>query len=332
MRHQVENGCVPRLNAQRQEHVTNLAHGGVRENAFDVGLHQRGKACQHQRNRTDNTHQIQNFRGHQEQAMGTRNQVDTGGNHGRGVDQRGDRGWTRHRVGQPCLQRQLRGFTHGATQQHQRCPPQHVVACFEVRRRQFHHFAEVQRAQFVVENEQRESEEDVTHAGHDERFHGRCAILRIGVVETDQQVRAQTHAFPAQIHQQQVIGQHQNHHAGDKQVGVGEEAGVSLFTAHVPGGEHVDQEADAGDHGEHGQRQTIQHQVETDVEVTDRHPVPQRYAVGLTSIVKEVDTRIRCDQRSQADRANAHGGRQILRPAAARKRQQHEANQRKNNG
>ncbi len=94
----------------------------------------------------------------------------------------------------------------------------------------------------------------------------------------------------------------------------------------------MDQEADAGNYGEHGQRQTIQHQVETDVEVTDRHPVPQRYAVGLTSIVKEVDTRIRCDQRSQADRANAHGGRQILRPAAARKRQQHEANQRKNNG
>ena len=143
MRHQVENGRVPRLNAQRQEHVTNLAHGGVREHAFDVGLHQRGKACQHQRNRTDNTHQMQNFRGHQEQAMGTRNQVDTGGDHGRGVNQRGDRGWTRHRVGQPCLQRQLRGFTHSATQQHQRCPPQHVVACFEVRRRQFHHFAEV---------------------------------------------------------------------------------------------------------------------------------------------------------------------------------------------
>ncbi|MNV18615.1 hypothetical protein D3C71_1094460 [compost metagenome] len=122
---------------------------------------------------------------------------------------------------------------------------------------QFHHFAEVQRAQFVVKNEQRESEEHVTHTGHDERFHGRCAILRIGVVETDQQVRTETHAFPAEIHQQQVITQHQNHHAGDKQVGVGEEAGVTLFTAHIPGGEHVDQEADTGHHGEHGQRQTI---------------------------------------------------------------------------
>lgn len=41
--------------------------------------------------------------------------------------------------------------------------------------------------------------------------------------------------------------------------------------------------------------------VETDVEVTDRHPVPQRHAVGLTSIVKEIDTRIRCHQRSQTD-------------------------------
>ena len=94
----------------------------------------------------------------------------------------------------------------------------------------------------------------------------------------------------------------------------------------------MDQEADAGDHGEHGQRETVQHQVEADVEVTHRHPGPQRHAERLASIVKEVDTRIRCHQRSQTDRAHAHGRRQILGPAAARKRQQHEANQRKNNG
>ena len=94
----------------------------------------------------------------------------------------------------------------------------------------------------------------------------------------------------------------------------------------------MDQEAHAGDNGEHRQRETIQHQVETDVEITDRHPGPQRYAEGLTPVIKEVDTRIRCHQRSQTHRAHADGGGQILRPAATRKRQQHEANQRKNNG
>ncbi len=249
--------------------------------------------------------------------MGTRNQVNTGGHHGGGVDQRGDRGWTRHRVGKPGLQRQLCRFTHSTTQQHQGCPPQHIVAGFEVRRCQFHHLAEVQRAQLVVENEQREGEEDVTHAGHDERFHGRCAILRIGVVEPNQQVRAETHPFPAEIHQQQVIRQHQYHHAGDKQVGVGEEAGVTLFTAHIPGGEHMDQEADTGDHGEHGQREAIQHQIKTDVEITHRHPGPEWNAESLTSVIKEVDPRIRCDQCGQAHRAHADGRREILRPAAA---------------
>ncbi len=31
-------------------------------------------------------------------------------------------------------------------------------------------------------------------------------------------------------------------------------------------------EADAGNYGEHGQRQAVQHRVEADVEITDRHP------------------------------------------------------------
>ncbi len=35
----------------------------------------------------------------------------------------------------------------------------------------------------------------------------------------------------------------------------------------------MDQEADAGNYGEHGQRQAVQHRVEADVEITDRHPV-----------------------------------------------------------
>ena len=269
VRHQVENRRIPRLYTESQEHITNLAHGGVRKNAFDVGLYQRSKTRQHQSDGTDNPHQVQDFWGHQEQAVRTCNQVDTGGNHRRSVDKRRDRRRAGHRISKPCLQRQLRRFTDRTAQQHQGCPHQHVVTICKVRRRQFHHFAEVQRAQLVVEDKQCEGEEHVTHTGYDEGFHCRSAILRIGVIETNQQIGAQAHAFPAEVHQQQVIRQHQNHHAGDKQVGVGEETRIALFSAHIPGGEHVDQETNAGHHGEHSQRQAIQHQVKTDVEVAD---------------------------------------------------------------
>lgn len=231
--HQVENRRIPCLHAKREEHVANLAHGRVSENTFDVGLYQRRKTGQQQRNRPNNAHQMQNFRRHQEQTVGTGDQVDTRGYHCCGVDQRGDRRRARHRVGKPCLQRQLSRFTDRTAQQHQRRPHQHVIAVSKVRWCQFHHFAEVQGAQFVVKNEQRESEEDVTHTGHDERFHCRCAILRIGVIETDQQIGAQAHAFPAEVHQQQVVGKHQNYHAGDEQVGVSEEASSPLHRAYT---------------------------------------------------------------------------------------------------
>gem|GEM_PF-5254943 len=232
----------------------------------------------------------------------------------------------------PGLQRQLRGFTDRTAQQHQRRPRQHVVACFEVRRCQLDHLTEVQRAQLVVENEQGKGEEDVTHAGHDKRFHCRRAVLRIGVVEADQQIGAEAHAFPAEVHQQQVIRQHQHHHARDEQVGVGEEAGVALFPTHVPGGKHVDQEANASYHREHGQRQAVQHQVEADVEITHRHPGPQRLAEGLASVVKEVNASNRRYQRRQPDGAHPHRGGEIFRPAATGERQKQEANQWQNNG
>ena len=101
MGHQVEDRRVPCLHAQRREHVTDLAHGGVSEHALDVGLHQRGEAGQQQSDRTDDAHRVQHFRRHQEQAVRTGDQIDARGHHGRRVDQCGNRGWARHRVRQP---------------------------------------------------------------------------------------------------------------------------------------------------------------------------------------------------------------------------------------
>ncbi len=201
-----------------------------------------------------------------------------------------------------------------------------------MRRRQLNHFAEVQRAQLVVEDEQRESEKHVAHAGNDKRLHRRGAVLRIGIVEPDQQIGAQAHAFPAEVHQQQVVAQHQHDHACDKQVGVGEEARIALFPTHIPGGIHVDQETYARYDGQHGQRQAVEHQVEADIKIAHRHPGPQRLNKRLAAVVEEINARNGGHQRRQADRANPHRGGQVLRPASARKCQQYKANKWQKNG
>jgi len=78
----------------------------------------------------------------------------------------------------------------------------------------------------------------------------------------------------------------------------------------------MDQEANAGYYREHGQRQAVQHKVETDIEITDRHPRPQRLNKRLLAVVEELNTNQRRDQRRETNRAHANGGGEILRPAA----------------
>ena len=78
------------------------------------------------------------------------------------------------------------------------------------------------------------------------------------VPEPDEQVAAEPHALPAQVEQQQVVGQHQDQHGADEQVHVGEEAAVAFLVAHVLGGVEVDEEADEGDHQHHDQGQGVE--------------------------------------------------------------------------
>ena len=78
------------------------------------------------------------------------------------------------------------------------------------------------------------------------------------IVETDQQVAAQSHAFPAHEQQRVVVGQHQHQHEEHEQVQVAEEAVVAVIVRHVPDGVDVDQEADAGDHQDHDRAERVE--------------------------------------------------------------------------
>ena len=66
-------------------------------------------------------------------------------------------------------------------------------------------------------------------------------------IKSDQQIRAQPHAFPPDKHQHVIIGQDQREHGEHEEVEVSEEAVVAAFMRHVSGRINMDQHADAGD-------------------------------------------------------------------------------------
>ena len=335
VRHQVEHRRLVGADALGQEHVADLAHGRVGEDLLDVGLHQGDEAGHQQGDRTDHAHRLQRQRREVEQRVGAGDEVDAGGDHGRGVDQRRDRGRAGHRVRQPGLQRQLRRLAHRAAEQ-QQADHRHQLGAVErhVGGRGGGEFLDVERAELPEQDEQADGHEGVADAGDDEGLAGRRAIGRVLVPEADQQVGGEAHALPAEVEEQQVVAQHQEQHARNEQVHVAEEARVALVAAHVPAGEQVDEEAHAGDDPQHGQRQRVEAQRELRCEAAHRHPLPEHLGVGaaLRWAAEELAAGDQRGERRDADRTDADDGCRVLRDAPAREGEDEEAKQRRQEG
>ena len=146
-----------------------------------------------------------------EDRVRARDHVDAGGDHGGRVDQGGDRRGAFHGVRQPDVERDLRGFAGGAEDQQQRDGGEESAAarsgccgaCLA------EDVGEVERAEVRDQQEHAEQEAEVADAVDVKAF---LPASRGGVlleVEADQQVRGEAHAFPADEHQQEVVGQHQ---------------------------------------------------------------------------------------------------------------------------
>ena len=112
--HEVEDRDPVGADAESQEHVAELADGGVGEDALDIGLHQRDAGGQDRGEGSDGSDDGGGDRGQLEKRRRAGDHVDTGGHHGRRVDQCGDGRGAFHRVGQPDVERELRRLSGGA--------------------------------------------------------------------------------------------------------------------------------------------------------------------------------------------------------------------------
>ena len=130
---------------------------------------------------------------------------------------------------------------------------------------------------------------------------GGPAVRWVLIPEPDEQIAAQTHALPAQVEQQQVVGQDQDQHRPDKEIHIGEEAAISVvFVGHEFGGVEMDQEADKGHHQHHDHRKGIQMEARLRYEIAYADPCPERlrYRRRRAAGTQEVD---RDQQRENAD-------------------------------
>ncbi len=224
-------------------------------------LHQRAQRGQQQGEQADDRHQRLYRRREGEERIGARDEIDAGGDHRGGMDQRAHRRGAGHGVGQPGLQaavapispprrpaatppRQSPARTHRPVQQRHDaalgwiCS---VPSALKSRKRPIASAASPMRVMMKA-------------------FIAARTLAGSLIPEADEQIAAQPHAFPAEIEQQQVIRQHQREHGADEQVHIGEKARISSLAGHVADRIQVDEEADHGDdqHHHHGQRIEIE--------------------------------------------------------------------------
>ena len=184
------------------------------------------------------------------------------GHHRRRVDQRRDRRRTLHRVRQPDVERNLRALAGRADEQQQADRRQHA----EMRRLDRHRRrgildgAEIERAEHRVDQKDAEDESPVADAVRDERLLAGVSRTLLLVPVADQQVRAETDAFPAHEHHQEVVSQDEHEHEEAEQIEIAEEAGdaSARLVGHVRRRVDVNQRADAGDDQQHHPGQRIE--------------------------------------------------------------------------
>ncbi len=223
----------------------------VGEYALDVVLHESDRSGEDGGERSDDRDGLHRSRCEHEEGVRARHHVDACCHHRCGVDQGAD--WRRafHRVRQPHIKRQLRRLAAGSDEQKQRSRGDDGIADRKVSGAGCSVDVDVaQRTHIPCDEEHAKDESRVADAVDDERLVRGIARRLALEIETDQQIRAQAHAFPADKHECVVVGEDECEHGEHEEVEISEEAVVAAFMSHVANGIDMDQHADAGDEQE----------------------------------------------------------------------------------
>src|SRR6185295_19494962 len=111
-----------------------------------------------------------------------------------------------------------------------------------------------------------------TYPVHYEGLLGRVVVGVLLEPEADQQIRAETHPFPPNKHQQKVVGKYQREHREHEEVQIRKEPPVTLVAPHIPGRENVDPERDERDEQDVDHRERIQQEREVSSKVANVDP------------------------------------------------------------
>ncbi len=165
------------------------------------------------------------------------------------------------------------------------------------------HVREIQRAKRAEDQQHAEQESEVADAIHPEGFVSGIGGGLFQEEEADQQVAAQSHAFPADEHQQVVGGQHQHQHEKHEEIQVREKSPVARIVMHVAGGINVNQPAHAGDHQQHDDGELVHLQREVRAETARGNPREVRDLVQR-NLCRRAGTETRAPLRARRRKAS----------------------------
>ena len=273
----------------RHHHVPELTHGRIGHHALDVVLRQGDRGADEHGDATHDRHDGHGRGRHVIQGGQPRHHKHAGGHHGRGVNQGRNGSGAFHGIRQPHVQRDLRGFSHGADEQQQAdqghrgyLPPaaeraQHVDRDVGFTRGLGEHRLVLQGPEDHEHQQDAEQKPEVTDPVDDKRL-GCRGPRRVSLIPVaDQQIGAQAHRFPEHEQLEEVVGHDQHQHRKREQRDVGEKPRVTRFAVHVSDGIDVHQSADDGHQQQHGRGQLVHVEPQPDGEVPGSPPGIQGY-------------------------------------------------------